>query len=94
MQKRHADMPVLDLRAKKAELNAMLEELAKDIKRAFVTEGSSKVELLNESVSSLALWLNDIWSVVYEHKVDYVLAHECMLFVIHTLEKIANVRTG
>ena len=94
IRKRHAGMPDLDLRGKKAELNALLEELNKDIKRSFVTEGSSRVELLNESVLSLADWLNDIWRVVFEHRVDYQLAHDCLLFVVDTLDQIAAIRTG
>ena len=53
-QKRHAGMPNLNLRGKKAELTAILEELGKDIKRSFVTEGTSRMELLSES----DLWIS------------------------------------
>lgn len=94
IQKRHAGMPTLDLRGKKAELSAMFEELSKDIKRSFVTESTSRNELLFESVWSLTSWLSDIWRVVYEHNVDFLLAHDCLLFVIEKLDQILNIRSG
>lgn len=94
-QMRHAGKPVLDLRAKKVELSVMLDELSRDIKRAFVMEGpASRFELLTESVASLASWLGDIWTVSYEHQIDFKLAHDCLLFVDQTLERIANIRAG
>ena len=87
-------MPILDLRGKRAELSAMLDTLGKDIKRSFVTESTSRNELLHESVRSLTTWLSDIWVVVYEHQVDFELAHDCLLFVIEKLDQIANLRSG
>ena len=35
-----------------------------------------------------------IWRVVFEHRVDYQLAHDCLLFVVDTLDQIAAIRTG
>ncbi|KAH9949186.1 hypothetical protein B0H21DRAFT_157497 [Amylocystis lapponica] len=94
LEKRHAGLPVLDLKAKKNEISALLEELHKDAKRSFVKERSNKSELLNEAVASLTNWLNDIWSVVYEHNVSFMHAHKCLLFVAGTLEHISSGRSG
>lgn len=94
LQKRHANIPDLDLRGKKLEINNMLKELNKDTKRSYVMDASNRVELLNEIVDSLAAWLNDIWAVAYEHNVDFTLAHNCLLFVSATLERLENIRMG
>lgn len=94
LRKRHARLPQLDLRAKDAEIATMLKELAKDAKRSCVTDQSLRVELLEEIVSSLAVWLPDIWRVAYEHNVNFVLVHDCLLFVSSTLDKLASIRMG
>ena len=94
MQKRHASLRKLDLRAKKLEIEAMLRELSKDAKRSYVMDASNQFELLHEIVRSLASWLNDIWSAVYERHVDFALAHECLLFVSASLDRLDNVRIG
>lgn len=86
-------LPVLDLRAKKLEVNFLLEELTKDSKRSFVMETANKPALLDEIVSSLTDWLSDIWKVAYEYKVEYEVAHECLLFVSNTLTRLNNIRT-
>ncbi|EKM58938.1 uncharacterized protein PHACADRAFT_85922, partial [Phanerochaete carnosa HHB-10118-sp] len=94
LQKRHAGMPDLDLRGKKLEITNMLKELNKDTKRAYVMDTSNLVELLNEIADSLAVWMSDVWVVVYEHNVDFDLAHDCLLFVSSTLDQLENVRMG
>ncbi len=92
MQRRHAGIPVLDLKAKKREVNTLLDELHRDAKRSFVKERSHRSELLDQTVDSITSWLNDIWRVVYEHNVDFVLAHECLLFTMNTLDQIGHGR--
>lgn len=92
LQKRHASIPKLDLRSKKLEINNMLRELSKDAKRAYVMDSSNRTDLLNEIVGSLASWMNDIWTVVYEHNVDFSLAHQSLLFVSATLERLESIR--
>ena len=72
----------------------MLKELSKDTKRSYVMDASNRAELLTEIVESVAAWMNDIWSVVYEHKVDFTKAHECLLFVSATLERLDTIRMG
>ncbi|CCM04946.1 uncharacterized protein FIBRA_07143 [Fibroporia radiculosa] len=94
LKKRHANIPVLDLKAKRMEVNALLEELHKDAKRSFVKERSQHSELLDETVQTLIDWLNDIWSIVYEHHVDFLHAHKCLLFVAGTLDHIGSGRSG
>ncbi|KAH7881845.1 hypothetical protein F5I97DRAFT_1939714 [Phlebopus sp. FC_14] len=91
MQSRYTTMPVLNLKAKKAEICSLLAELSRDAKRSFVKERSRKEELLSEVVDSLTRWLNDVWKVVYEFRTNYKLAHACLLFASDTLEQIANV---
>ncbi|KAL6304142.1 hypothetical protein BKA93DRAFT_311157 [Sparassis latifolia] len=94
LQERHAGIPLLDLNAKKAEITALMDELHRDAKRSFVRERSHKSEILSETVDSLTDWLNDIWSVVYEHNVDFMHAHKCLLFVASSLDHIGNGRSG
>lgn len=92
MQRRHAGIPVLDIKAKRREVNSLLDELHRDAKRSFVKERSHRSELLEQTVDSVTSWLNDIWTVVYEHNVDFVLAHECLLFTMNTLDQIGHGR--
>ncbi|KZT13272.1 uncharacterized protein LAESUDRAFT_669733 [Laetiporus sulphureus 93-53] len=94
LKARHTGMPTLDLRSKRIEVNALLDELHRDAKRSFVKERSQRHELLNEIVDSLTDWLNDIWSVVYEHNVNFVQAHKCLLFIAGTLEHISSGRSS
>lgn len=91
-QARHADIPTLDLRAKRLEVNALLDELHRDSKRSFVKERSIKKELISETVDSLTNWLSDIWRVIYEHNVDFMHAHKCLLFVAGTLDHMISGR--
>ncbi|KAI0689093.1 hypothetical protein BC835DRAFT_276645 [Cytidiella melzeri] len=93
LHRRHRNIPVLDLKAKKLEVNLLLEELEKDSKRAFVMDKSSKPEILSEILNSCTDWLNDVWSMAYEHNVNYELVHECLLFICDTLTRLASVRS-
>ncbi|TFY67069.1 hypothetical protein EVJ58_g1859 [Rhodofomes roseus] len=90
----HADLPVLDLRAKRLEVNALLDELHRDSKRSFVKERSMKKELISEAVDSLTNWLSDIWRVVYEHNVDFMHAHKCLLFIAGTIDHMLSGRSS
>ncbi|KAI0092877.1 hypothetical protein BDY19DRAFT_1054305 [Irpex rosettiformis] len=93
LHKRHQNLPVLDIKTKKAEINLLLEELSKDSKRSFVMDISSKPEILHEIISCLTDWYDDLWSVAYEHNVQYELVHECLLLIHTTLNRLANVRS-
>jgi hypothetical protein len=87
-------MPVLDIKAKRKEINGLLDELNRDAKRAFIKERSNKEELLHEAVESIVVWLNDVWSVAYEYNVDYSLVHRCLLLCADVLDQIGNTRGG
>ncbi|KAI0352481.1 hypothetical protein OH77DRAFT_1513254 [Trametes cingulata] len=94
MQRRHAGIPVIDLKAKQREVNALLDELHRDSKRAFVKERSRRTELIEQTVESVTTWLNDIWSLVYEHNVDFMLAHRCLHFIVNVLDQVAHGRAS
>lgn len=81
LQARHKNVPTLDLRTKRKQVNALMDELNRDAKSAFIKERSNRDELLFELIDSLTSWLNAIWSVAYEHNVNFVHAHSCLLFV-------------
>ncbi|KAJ7165591.1 hypothetical protein C8R43DRAFT_986949 [Mycena crocata] len=88
LQNRNSNIPALDLKGKKKEINGLLEELARDTKRAIVRERSNRDELLAEIVDSVVNWLNDIWTVVYEYNVLFEEAHACLLFVADVLNTL------
>ncbi|KAH9887674.1 hypothetical protein C8Q73DRAFT_839406 [Cubamyces lactineus] len=92
MQRRHAGIPILDLKSKQREVNALLDELHRDAKRSFVRERSHRTELIEQTVESVTTWLNDIWRLVYEHNVDFTRAHRCLLFAVNVLDQIAHGR--
>jgi hypothetical protein len=58
---------------------------------SFIKERSNRDELLAEIIHSLISWLNDIWSIVYENHVNFLLAHTCLLFVADALVQLAEV---
>ncbi|KAJ7476955.1 hypothetical protein B0H11DRAFT_2234915 [Mycena galericulata] len=91
LQSRYSDIPILDLKAKKREINCLLDELSRDSKRAIVRERSNREELLAEIVDSMVNWLNDIWTVVYEYNVLFEEAHACLLFIAEVLNTIKTV---
>ncbi|KAH7922878.1 hypothetical protein BV22DRAFT_1037002 [Leucogyrophana mollusca] len=94
LQKKYTGLPALSLKAKKAEISGLLDELARDSKRSCIKERSNKEELLMEATDSLVDWLNDIWKVVYEYGTNFTLAHSCLLFASDVLDNIANARVG
>ncbi|CDO76340.1 hypothetical protein BN946_scf185011.g4 [Trametes cinnabarina] len=92
MKRRHADVPIIDLKSKQREVNALLDELHRDAKRSFVRERSHRTELMEQTVESVTCWLNDLWRLVYEYHVDFLLVHRCLLFVVNVLDQIAHGR--
>ena len=90
MHRRYVCMPALNLKAKKAEIAALLLELSRDSKRALIKERSRREQLLSEAVDTLAKWLNDIWKVAFEFRANFTLAHACLLFVCDALDQIGN----
>lgn len=59
--------------------------LSKDDKVAFTRERSNREEILQEAVHSISSWLNKIWLMVYEFKVNFELAHDCLLYALKSL---------
>ncbi|KAJ6544237.1 hypothetical protein B0H19DRAFT_1170030 [Mycena capillaripes] len=90
-QSKYTGIPTLDLTRKTKEINGLLDELARDSKRAIVRERSNRDELLTEIVDSMLGWLNDIWTVVYEYNAYFNEAHACLLFVAEVLNTLNNI---
>lgn len=89
LKKRHATIP--DLKAKEKEITNLLDELRRDSKRALIDSKSNRDELLDEAIQSLLCWLNDIWRVVYEHNVNFALAHACLIFAAGSLLELGSL---
>lgn len=89
-QARFQSIPPLDLKGKKNEVNTLLDGLQKDSKIS-IKDRSDQQELLEELFDSLTSWLNNIWSVVYEHHFGYLDAHRCLLFVADAMFKLDGV---
>ncbi|PPQ66597.1 hypothetical protein CVT24_006908 [Panaeolus cyanescens] len=81
LQSKYSKAPNLDLRKKRQQITMLMDELARDAKLSFIKERSNRDELLTEIIHTLVTWLNDIWSVAYEHQVNFALAHTCLVFV-------------
>ncbi|KAI0059310.1 hypothetical protein BV25DRAFT_1918554 [Artomyces pyxidatus] len=94
MQSRYASMPILDIRAKDAEIEGLIAELDRDAKRSFVKERSVRDELLQEIMDTLTSFVNDIWSVVFEYQVNFDLAHRCLLVAADVIAKLAMPTGG
>ena len=92
MQRRHTGIPTINIKAKQREVNWLLDELHRSNKRSFIRERSQATELLEQTVESVTCWLNDIWRLVYEHNVDFMLAHRCLIFTVNTLDQVGHTR--
>lgn len=90
LQRKYQEAPTLDLRAKKREINGLLDQLIRDAKISFIKERSNREELLSEIIHTLAGWLHDIWTVVYEHNVDFDIAHQCLVVVAEALAQLSE----
>ncbi|KAF9558412.1 hypothetical protein CPC08DRAFT_709643 [Agrocybe pediades] len=90
LQNKYKSIPVLNLRQKRMQISSLFDDLSRDSKTSFIRERSNRDELLGEVVHSLTNWLNDIWSVVYEHNVNYSMAHTCLLFVADALTQLSD----
>ncbi|KAF7301033.1 hypothetical protein MIND_00667100 [Mycena indigotica] len=86
--------PDLNIRVKKREINALVDELVRDAKRSIVKERSRREELMEEIVESITEWLNDIWSVVFEYKINFEEAHRCLLFLADVLDTLTTIPTA
>ncbi|KIY44674.1 hypothetical protein FISHEDRAFT_22609, partial [Fistulina hepatica ATCC 64428] len=87
---KYKSAPDLNLSAKSKEVAFLLDELSKDAKRAFFKDRCNTEELLTEIMHTLAVWLSDIWSSVYEHNANFSVAHMGLLFIAETITQIMN----
>ncbi|KAF9475270.1 hypothetical protein BDN70DRAFT_865145 [Pholiota conissans] len=90
LKRKFDEAPKLDLRAKRNEIAMLLDELMRDAKSSFIKERSNREELLSEIVDTLVGWLNPIWSTVYEHRIRFLHAHNCLVFVTDALAQLAD----
>ncbi|KAJ3982158.1 hypothetical protein F5890DRAFT_416381 [Lentinula detonsa] len=81
LQKKYSHIPKIDLKGKRTEIRALLTELRRDSKRAFLKEDSNCMEIISEIIETLVSWIVDIWRLVYEHKVYFSQAHAALLYV-------------
>jgi hypothetical protein len=91
LHSRYADLPRHGLKAKKAEIDNLLDPLDRDAKGTIVTDHSNREEVLSEAVKSSAEWLSDIWSVSYEYT-SVSLLRMCLMCTAEMLERIGTVR--
>jgi hypothetical protein len=91
-QHRTKRLPQLDLSSKRRELSRLLDELERDAKRSFVKERSNLQEILQEIMDSLTNWINAIWSAVFEYRVDFSHAHDCLMFIANVLDRVDKSR--
>jgi hypothetical protein len=87
-QSRYDGVPDVNLRKKRREMQTLMFMLAKDEKTGFTRERSNREEILQEAVLSISGWVSKIWTMVYEYRVNFELAHECLMYALKTLEML------
>jgi hypothetical protein len=80
----YAGMPALDLKRRTADLDRLQRELDLDARRV-PGAPSTRDAILDEVVDTLAHWAEDIWSVVFEFRTEFALAHRCLLAAATTV---------
>lgn len=93
LQKKHKQIPKLDLPVKRRQISDLLVDLGRDAKTSLIKERSNRDELLSEIFHGLVTWLNVIWSVVYEYNVQFYVAHACLVFVAQALVQLSETST-
>jgi hypothetical protein len=88
MQMRFMSIPKLDYFTKRTELEGLLNEIERDQKQSlYVKERSTREKLFEETIDSLSTWVNDIWSVTFEYRTNFRLAHQCLLLAAEILRR-------
>jgi plasmid maintenance system killer protein len=88
MQTRFTGIPKLDYITKRTELEGLLNEIERDQKQSlYVKERSTREKLFEETIDSLSMWVNDIWSVTFEYQTNFRLAHQCLLLAAEILRR-------
>ncbi|KAJ3550597.1 hypothetical protein NMY22_g366 [Coprinellus aureogranulatus] len=93
VQTKHQNVPKLDLRGKRKEVNALLDLFNRENKMSMFGDRTRREEIVSETIQSLTGWLNDVWSAFYEHRVQHTTAHACLLFVSEALGQLEATPT-
>jgi hypothetical protein len=93
LQRKYKQVPKLDLLVKRRQIADLIVDLARDAKTSLIKERSNRDELLSEIFHGLVGWLDVIWTVVYEHNVQFAAAHTCLIFVADTLIQLSETST-
>ncbi|KAF6743046.1 hypothetical protein DFP72DRAFT_755938, partial [Ephemerocybe angulata] len=88
VQTKHQDVPKLDLRGKRKQVNAMVDLFTRESKMSMFGERTRREEVVSEIMETLTGWLGDVWSAFYEHRVQYSTAHHCLLYVAEVLNQL------
>jgi len=91
-QKRYRKLPELSISSKKAELEALFDELRRDSHR--YANSSARNEISSEIVESITAWLSEIWQAVFEFGVQFEEGHRCLMFASETVKKLVSTGTG
>jgi hypothetical protein len=83
-------IPDVNLRKKKREMQTLILMLVKDEKVGFTRERSNREEILQEAVLSISGWVSKIWTMVYEYRVNFELAHECLVYALKSFEMLED----
>ncbi|KAI0313572.1 hypothetical protein OF83DRAFT_1086253 [Amylostereum chailletii] len=91
---RYVNMPNLDFDRRSQELDSLLSLRDDDAKRTVAKEESIREEITGEIVRHVANWLSDIWSVGYEYKTSFALAHKCLIRTAEVLTLVQLMDSG
>lgn len=95
MQTHFVGMPKLDYTTKRTELEGLLNEIERDQKQSqYTKERSAREKLFEETIDSLSTWVNDIWSVTFEYRTNFRLAHQCLLLAAEILCRAFSPMAG
>ncbi|XP_006460445.1 hypothetical protein AGABI2DRAFT_203499 [Agaricus bisporus var. bisporus H97] len=85
---RYEGIPGVNLKKKKREMQTLILMLVKDEKIGFTRERSNREEILQEAVLSISGWVSQIWTMVYEYRVNFELAHECLIYALKSVSML------
>ncbi|KAF5365162.1 hypothetical protein D9757_011761 [Collybiopsis confluens] len=92
LQNQYSKIPDIDINTKKKEVRTLLHDLRRDGKRSMlIREQSDRTEIYAEIVDTLASWIEQIWRVVYEHKIHFSKAHEALLYISDLILEIKDL---
>ncbi|KIY68721.1 hypothetical protein CYLTODRAFT_373956 [Cylindrobasidium torrendii FP15055 ss-10] len=90
IKRRHERTPTLDYHARKREIHELLAELVRDAKTSSLRDHSNRDVLMTELLHSCSTWITNIWTVAYEHHVQFREAHASLLFIAEAVRKLED----